>query len=218
MSKIKKTETDIILENLKGFIRLGAAATSPGNVPTGHFDLDFAIHYGELPADMDLDTLKDYDPSKTLGLPRGKVIELFGPEGGGKSSLAYRVVGYGQKIGLKAAWIDTEHSFADNLAELNGVDRDSLFYSNMTNHLNPEQLFYAEDVFDGIIAMIKSGIKVIVLDSVANLVSKERMEKDAESFVVARVARLMSDNLGKIVAYADKEGAYLLSLYFYIDI
>lgn len=128
------------------------------------------------------------------------------------SSLAYRVVGYAQKMGLPVAWLDTEHSFADNLAELNGVDRDTLYYSNMTNPDEPDKIYYAEDVFDAIIELIKSGVKVIVLDSVANLVTKDRMEANAEQVIIGKLARLMSENLGKIVAYADKFGATVIAI------
>ena len=75
---------DTILKNLKGFIKKGAASTSPGNIPTGHFDLDFAIHNGDLPGDTNLAELEGYDSSKELGIPLGKVVEFFGEEGGGK--------------------------------------------------------------------------------------------------------------------------------------
>ena len=208
----KKEESDIVLENLKGFVKKGAAATSPGNIPTGHFELDFLIHHGELPGDIDLSQDKSYDPAKALGIPLGKLVMFYGEESGGKSSLAYRVVGYAQKMGFKTAWLDTEHSFADNLAELNGVNRDELYYSNMTNPDLPDKIYYAEDIFDAIIELIKSGIKLIVLDSVANLVPKERMEASAEHIMVGKLARLMSENLGKIVAYADKYGATVIAI------
>lgn len=208
----KKEVSDIVLENLKGFVKRGAASTSPGNIPTGHFELDFVMHHGELPGNVDLSQDQSYDPAKALGIPMGKLVMFYGEEGGGKSSLAYRVVGYAQKMGLSAAWLDTEHSFADNLAELNGVDRDSLYYSNMTNPDLPDKIYYAEDVFDAIIELIKSGVKVIVLDSVANLVPKDRMEANAEQIMIGKLARLMSENLGKIVAYADKYGATVIAI------
>jgi recombination protein RecA len=212
MTKDKKKEPkkDIVLENLKGFVRLGASSEISGNVPTGHFDLDFVIHHGTLPSNVDLSTLKDYDPSKSLGLPLGKLVEIFGEEGGGKSSLAYRIVGYAQKMGFKCAWIDTEHSFSDSLSYINGARKEDIYYANMSNSENVDTVFFAEDVFDAIVNLIKSEVKVIVLDSVANLVPQARFEKEAGQATVGIVAKLMSENLGKIVNYAAKYGALVI--------
>ena len=206
----KKSTDDIILENLKGFVRLGASTNSPGNVPIGHFDLDFAIHHGVLPKDVDLSTVEGYDANEPLGCPLGKIVEIFGEEGGGKSSLAYRIVGFAQKMGHKCAWIDTEHSFSDNLAEINGADRDTIFYSDMSNPEDEDVVFHAEDVFDAIVTLSKSGVKVIVLDSVANMVPKARMEKSADKATVGIIAKLMSENLGKIANYASKYGVLVV--------
>jgi recombination protein RecA len=208
MSKTQKR--DIVLENLKGFVRLGASSNIDDRIPTGHFELDFIINHGERPTDVDFSTIKDYDPSKSLGIPTGKLVEIFGEEGGGKSSLAYRIVGYAQKKGYKCAWVDTEFSFSDNLALINGVNKDELYYSDLSNSENAETVYYAESVFDAIVQFCKSGVKVVVLDSVANLVPKARMEKDAEQATVGIVAKLMSENLGKIVNYASKFGVLVI--------
>ena len=210
MAEKDKKKKDIVVENLKGFIRLGASATSPGNIPTGHFNLDFAMHYGMSPDDVDLSTLDGYDPKKPLGLPRGKIIEIFGEEGGGKSSLALRVVGAAQKMGFKCAWIDTENSFQESLAMINGVNNEELYYSDMSNPDDANVMFFAEDILDAIVELCRSGIKVIVLDSVANMVPKARMEKNAEQFTVGVVARLMAENLGKIANYALKYGVLVI--------
>jgi len=206
----KNNNSDVIVDNLKGFIRKGAATTPVGYVPTGHFSLDFAINYGELPEKIDLSELEGYDPSNALGIPLGKLVMLYGHEGGGKSSLAYRIAGFAQKLGHPVAWLDTEHSFAENLAIINGVDIDNIYYSTMSNPGDPDKVYFAEDVFDAMLELIKSGVKVIVLDSVANLVTKDRMEAGAEKIIIGKLARLMSENLGKLVAYADKYGCLLL--------
>ena len=198
------------LEHLKGFIRKSASSNIKECIPTGHFQLDFLIHNGEIPDNVDLNKLVGYNPSEKLGIPLGKVVEFFGEEGSGKSSLAYRVVGSAQKMGLPCAWIDTENSFSDDLAIINGANKDELYYSNLVNYDDVDKLFYAEDVFNAIILLCKNGMKVIVLDSVANLVSKARMEKSAEEVTVATVARLMSENLGKIVNYAAKYGTLII--------
>jgi len=97
MAKKQKAVKDssITMDNLLGFARVGArAAQAKENIPTGHFDLDFGIHYGTLPGKANLDEMADYDPSKPLGLPTGRVVEIYGPPTCGKSSLAYRVLGF----------------------------------------------------------------------------------------------------------------------------
>lgn len=201
---------DEAIKNLGGFVRKGARSKKEF-IPTGHFELDFAIRYGMLPTDLDLNRVKGYDPSKPLGLPIGRIVEVFGPEGGGKSSLCYRVAGYAQRMINKdtnennlVAWIDTEHSFEEELAELNGVDVDSLLYSELYDEENPDKNFYAEDVMDQLCDMCKSGIKVIVVDSVANLVPKTMFENSAEKETIAKLARVLSQNLGTVSHYASK--------------
>lgn len=202
MSK-KYIVDEVAMNNLRGFCVKGAKFQSPGNVPTGHFNLDFAIHYGMHPNKVDLGSLKGYDPTVPLGLPLGKLVELYGGEGGGKSSLAYRVVGYAQKLGYPVGWIDTEHSFSENLAHINGCDINEVYYSNLINLQNKDQLFYAEDVIEYILEWCKAGIKVIVLDSVANLVPKARMEAHTSQQFMALLPRLLSENMSKIAQYAE---------------
>jgi recombination protein RecA len=200
----KNDINDALIKNLKGFCQMGADVEDIGNVPTGHFQLDFIIHYGIDPSEVDLNSLKGYNPSTPLGLPFGKLVEIFGEEGGGKSSLAYRVAGYAQKSGYPVAWIDTEHSFAKNLAMINGCDPKKLLYSNLCNHEDVDKVFFAEDVLDSIMEMCKGGIKVIILDSVANLVPKKRGEAESEQQFMGLLPRLLSENLGKITQYAEK--------------
>ncbi len=209
--------SDIGLENLKGFFRRGADTKIPDWIPTGHFELDFIINYGMKPSDVDLSLLTDYDPSKNIGIPMGKLIELFGEEGSGKSSLAYRAVGYAQKMGYDCVWIDAENSFSNNLALINGVNKDTLIYADMSNKDNVSTVYHAEDVFDNIVAMCKvnekrksNKIGVIVLDSVANLIPKVRMEASAEDIKVSPVARLMAENLGKIINCATRYGVLII--------
>lgn len=208
MAKSKKNDDPF--KNLKGFCQMGARASSPGNIPTGHFHLDFIIQYGMDPGKIDLNKVEGYDPKSTLGIPLGKLVEIFGEEGSGKSSLAYRICGYAQKLGYKTGWIDVEHSFQENLAYINGCDIDQLYYSNMINHENPEEEYYAEDVIDYMIEMMKVGIQVIVLDSVANLIPKALFEAKTEQEFMGLLSRLLSKSLGKLVSYAEKYGALLV--------
>ncbi len=214
-------EVDPALKDFDGFFRVGASTRSPGNIPTGHFELDFIIHYGISPKDLDLSTLEGYNPAEPLGLPRGKVVEVFGEEGAGKSSIGYRVVGYAQKMSLRAAWIDAENSWSDDLAEVNGVNKDEVIFSDLVNDDSPDRIYVAEDIFDAIVklckmnAHLKKGEKplgVVVLDSVANLLPKARDEKAAAEVTVGVVARLMSENLKKIVNYAAKYGVLIIMI------
>jgi RecA/RadA recombinase len=210
MAKAKSKKEDDIFKNLKGFCQLGARAESPGNIPTGHFNLDFIIQYGQDPTKVDLNKVEGYDPAKTVGIPLGKLVEVFGEEGSGKSSLAYRICGYAQKLGYKTGWIDVEHSFQENLAYINGCDIDQLIYSNMINHEDPEKEYFAEDVIDYMIKMMQAGIQVIVLDSVANLIPKALFEAKTEKEFMGLLSRLLSKSLGKLVSYAEKHGTLLV--------
>jgi recombination protein RecA len=209
-SKSNKANEDELFKNLGGFCQMGARASSPGNIPTGHFNLDFIIQYGQDPTKVDLNSLEGYDPKTALGIPLGKLVEIFGEEGSGKSSLAYRIAGYAQKMGYKTAWIDVEHSFQENLAYINGCDIDKLIYSNMVNHENPDDDYYAEDVIDAMQLMMKNGVQVIVLDSVANLIPKSLFEAATEKEFMGLLSRLLSKSLGKLVSYAEKYGALLV--------
>ncbi len=211
-NKSNKNKEVVGLENLGGFVKKGARAESSISIPTGYFELDFAINFGILPGDKEVLGLshKKYDPSKVIGIPCGRVVEIFGEEGGGKSYLCHRIVGQAQKLGYTCAWIDTEQSYSEDLALINGVNLDELLLSDLTNQEKPDELYYAEDVMDNIVKMIKSGVKVIVLDSVANLVTKDRMEAGAEQMFVARLARLLGDNLGRIAQWAGHEEALVI--------
>jgi len=206
MAKAKNNNIDIAIKNLDGFLNKGAKLRSRENIPTGYFPLDFALHYGELPSKIDLSTLEGYDPKKTLGLPLGRLVELYGEEAAGKSSLAYRICGMAQNKGYEAAWIDTEHSFEESLAELNGVNLDRLWYSEAYNREKPDEIFWAEDILDKITEIIRSSndtnIKVIVLDSIANLTPRLVAEQSSNKDTVALLARALSKTMGKISQYA----------------
>lgn len=208
--KKKKTDIEIAFENLKGFCKIGAKVSSPGNVPTGHFKLDFAIQYGLDVTKADLSKIEGYDPSKTLGIPLGKLVEIYGEEGSGKSSLAYRIIGYAQRMGYLTAWIDAEHSYQENLAKLNGCDTNNLLYANMGNHEDAEKIFYAEDIMDKMIIMMKNKVRVIVLDSVAAMVPKTLYEAESKQQFMGLLPRFLSQNLGKLVAHAEQNGTLLI--------
>ncbi len=202
----KKKNIDAALDNLDGFMRQSARAKVKTNIPTGHFDLDFGLHFGFLPSNVDLSELKDYDPKIPLGLPCGRLVELYGGEGSGKSSLAYRVCGMAQKMGYGAAWIDLEHSFEEDLATLNGCNVDELYFSEAFDEEDPDKIFYAEDIMDKIVAICrnaaKNNIKVVVLDSVANLIPHAVGVSSANDDTVALLARVLSKTLPKVAQHA----------------
>ena len=189
------------LENLKGF-RIGADSEVKDLIPSGHAELDHAIS---------ADIVREHTKFKLGGFPLGKVILFYGNEGGGKSSLAYRVVGSAQRMGYHCAWIDTEHSFSDQLAKVNGVDKDQLYYNNLINEDNPDEIATAENVMDTMMSACSSGkINVIVLDSVANLVPSRVMENGADKETVAELARVLSRTMGKLLSYAARHNVLVI--------
>ena len=217
MSK-KINMSENAFKHLEGFTIGTAKFISPGNIPTGHFNLDFAINFGSSPDNINLNTLEGYDESKPLGLPLGKVIEISGEEGSGKSSLAYRVVGAAQKLGYTTAWLDAEHSFSEALASINGCD--------VSKIIKPDNNLSAEQFLDMIEALCKTEKvpmedvngkkilvdppKVIVLDSVASLVPKAVGESLSEQQFMGLLPRVMSQNMGKIAGAAEANGVLLI--------
>jgi recombination protein RecA len=207
-----KGKIDDLFKGLKGFCQKGAEIESPGNIPTGHFNLDFIIQYGEDPARVDLNTLEGYDPKTALGIPLGTLVEIYGEPGGGKSSLAYRICGYAQKLGHIPAWIDCEYSFQKNLAHINGmkIGQNDVIFSNMTNPENPDEVFYGEDALDIMQVMMKNGVKVIILDSVANLIPKALWEAKTEKEFMGLLPRLLGKSMGKLMSHAERYGVLLV--------
>ena len=202
----KDKKMSAALQNLDGFMTKGAKAKSKLNIPTGHFIFDFALHYGFLPTNVDFSELEGYDPKVPLGLPCGRLIELYGTEGSGKSSLAYRTCGMAREMGYEAAWIDTEHSFEEDLATLNGLKVDELLYSEAFDQEDPDTIFYAEDIMDKIVALCINAealnLKVIVLDSVASLIPRDVGMSSANDDTMALLARILSKTLPKVAQHA----------------
>ena len=151
MAKKKEREhRDVALENLKGFVRSASDIADDDFVSTGHFALDIAIAHGVHPDKFDTDKIIGFDPSNPGGLPLGKLVEIFGTEGSGKSSIAYRVIGFAQKLGLNCLWIDAENSFSKDLAKINGVDLEKLNLSDLQNTDDPDKLYFAEEIMENI--------------------------------------------------------------------
>ena len=148
------------------------------SIPTGAMSLDLALGIG--------------------GLPRGRVIEIFGPESSGKSTLALHVVAEAQRNGGTCAYIDAEHAMDPTYAKAIGVDIDELLISQ------PDTGEQALEIVDMLIR--SGGLDVVVIDSVAALTPRAEIEGDMGDAHVGLQARLMSQALRKLTASLSKSG------------
>jgi recombination protein RecA len=147
-------------------------------IPTGSLGLDIALGIG--------------------GIPRGRVIEIYGPESSGKTTLTMHMIAEAQKRGGLAAFIDAEHAFDKNYAEKLGIDTENLLISQPDNG---EQALEIAD------HLIRSGaIDIIVIDSVAALVPKGELEGEMGDSKMGLQARLMSQALRKLTGTISKTG------------
>ncbi len=153
----------------------------PG-IPTGSLAVDFAIGGG--------------------GFPRGRVIEIFGPESSGKTTLALSVIGNAQRLGGVAAFIDAEHALDAEYAKKIGVDIDNLLVSQPDN--GEQALEIAE------MLVRSNGVDVVVVDSVAALVPRAELEGEMGDSHVGLQARLMSQALRKLTAIVAKSKTCLV--------
>ena len=151
-------------------------------IPTGCLSIDAALGVG--------------------GLPRGRVIEIYGPESGGKTTLTLQVIAEAQKLGGQAAFIDAEHALDPVYARRLGVDVDNLLVS---------QPDHGEQALEIAEALIRSGgVDVVVVDSVAALVPKAELEGDMGDPSMGLQARLMSQALRKLTAIVSKSRTCLI--------
>ena len=151
-------------------------------IPTGSIALDIALGVG--------------------GLPRGRVTEIFGPEGSGKTTLGQHIIAQAQKMGGKAAYIDVEHALDPAYAHTCGVSLDDLYVSQPDT--GEEALEIAE-------TLVRSGaIDIIVVDSVAALVPRAEIEGDMGDSHVGLQARLMSQALRKLTGAIGRTGTVVV--------
>ncbi|MFZ0635997.1 MAG: recombinase RecA [Candidatus Acidiferrales bacterium] len=151
-------------------------------IPTGSISLDAALGVG--------------------GIPRGRVIEIYGPESGGKTTLTLHVIAQAQKLGGTAAFIDAEHALDPAYAKKLGVDIENLLVSQPDN--GEQALEIAE-------TLIRSNaVDVVVIDSVAALVPKSELEGDMGEPTMGLQARLMSQALRKLTAIVSKSKTSLI--------
>lgn len=164
-------------------IRLGSADITPlPAISTGSIALDRALGIG--------------------GLARGRIIEIYGPESSGKSTISLSVVAEAQRQGGVCAYVDAEHAIDPVYAKSIGVDMDNLLFS---------QPDYGEMAMDTVLKLAGTGdLDVIVVDSVAALTPKAELEGEIGASHVGLMARLMSQLLRKLVAIADDTGTVII--------
>jgi recombination protein RecA len=148
------------------------------SIPTGALALDLALGVG--------------------GVPRGRTVEIFGPEGSGKTTLALHIIAEAQKAGGLAAFVDAEHALDPTYAQAIGVDLENLYFSQPDNG---EQALEIADT------LVRSGaLDVVVVDSVAALVPRAEIEGEMGDSHVGLQARLMSQALRKLSGSLSRSG------------
>ena len=145
-------------------------------IPTGSIGLDMALGVG--------------------GIPRGRIIEIFGPESSGKTTLSLHIVEEAQKLGGVCAYIDAEHAMDPDYTKKLGVNINDLLISQPDN---------GEQALEIVESLVRTGkIDVVVVDSVAALTPKDEIEGDMGAYHVGKQARLMSQALRKLTAIVAK--------------
>jgi len=151
-------------------------------IPTGSFSLDIALGVG--------------------GLPHGRIVEIFGPEGSGKTTLALNVVAQAQKKGGRAAFIDAEHALDPEYAKKLGVKINDLLISQPDN---------GEEALNILESLVRSSaLSVIVVDSVAALTPKAEIEGEMGAQFIGLQARMMSQALRKLTAITAKSNTLII--------
>src|SRR6266852_1511421 len=186
--KMKNLETAIsVIEKSYGkgsIMRLGSKdILVPVNViPSGCLSIDAALGVG--------------------GFPRGRVVEIYGPESGGKTTLTLQVIAEAQKLGGQAAFIDAEHALDPVYARRLGVDVDNLLVSQPDN--GEQALEIAQTLINS------NGVDVIVVDYVAALVPRAELDGDMSDAQIGMQARLMSQALRKLPTIVSKSHTCLI--------
>lgn len=151
-------------------------------IPTGCLTLDLALGIG--------------------GMPRGRIVEIYGPESSGKTTVALHVVAEAQKRGFTAAFIDAEHALDPVYAANLGVDINDLYISQPDN---------GEQALDITESLVKSGsIDLVVIDSVAALTPRAELDGEMGDAHVGLLARLMSQAMRKLTAYINKSNVCVI--------
>ncbi len=177
LEELEKKHGKGAIMRLGDFVRLDIPA-----IPTGSITLDMALGIG--------------------GVPKGKVIEIYGPESSGKTTLALHIVAQAQKRGEVAAFIDAEHALDPEYAKRIGVNTKELLISQPDN---------GEQALDIVEALARSNsVGIIVIDSVAALVPRAEIEGEMGDSHMGLQARLMSQAMRKITAYVSKSNTTVI--------
>ncbi len=184
MNEEKRKALDAVLAQIEKTYGKGAImklGEDAGNIdieviPTGCLSLDLALGIG--------------------GLPRGRMIEIYGPESSGKTTVALQAIAEAQKLGGVAAFVDAEHALDPVYAKKLGVNLDDLYVSQ------PDTGEQALDIVDALVR--SSAVDIVVVDSVAALTPKAEIEGDMGDSHVGLQARLMSQALRKLTAIVNK--------------
>ncbi|MBO4954457.1 MAG: recombinase RecA, partial [Clostridia bacterium] len=183
MTDEKAKALNIALANLKkhygegAIMRLGENATMDIDViPTGALTLDLALGIG--------------------GLPRGRIIEIYGPESSGKTTVALHAIAEAQKLGGEAVFIDVEHALSPTYAAALGVNTDSLLVSQ------PDTGEQALEIADALVR--SNAVDIVVIDSVAALVPQAELDGEMGNSQIGQQARLMSHALRKLAGVVNK--------------
>ncbi len=182
--ELEKLMADIEKQFGKGSImRLGDSVHQAVDViPTGCLTLDLALGIG--------------------GMPRGRIVEIYGPESSGKTTVALHVVAEAQRMGCTAAFIDAEHALDPVYASNLGVDINNLYISQPDN---------GEQALDITESLVKSGsIDLVVIDSVAALTPKAELDGEMGDAHVGLLARLMSQAMRKLTGYINKSNVCVI--------
>lgn len=152
------------------------------SVPTGAMSLDRILGIG--------------------GLPKGRIVEIYGPESSGKSTLALSIVAQAQKLGITCAYVDAEHALDPVYMRAVGVDVEELVFA---------QPSYGEEALEIVDKLVASGeLGVVVIDSVASLIPKAELEGDMESAQMGLQARMMAKAMRKLVGQANTHKTLLV--------
>lgn len=189
VAESKKEELGVLLESLQSRFGEGAImklgefrGAKVETIPSGSFSLDLALGAG--------------------GFPKGRIIEIFGPESSGKTTLALHALAQVQKRGGRAAFIDAEHALDPEYAEKIGVSVKNLIISQPDN---------GEEALNILESLVRSGIiDIIVVDSVAALTPKAEIEGEMGASHMGLQARLMSQALRKLTAIAAKSNTIVI--------
>ena len=184
LDALKNAVTDIKTKfGEESIIRMGEHPSKKIEAtPTGSLGLDFAIGIG--------------------GVPKGRVVEIFGPESSGKTTLALHIVSEAQKQGGICAFVDAEHALDPEYAKRIGINLDDLLVSQ------PDTGEQALDIVDSLVRT--NTVDVIVIDSVAALTPKAEIEGDMGEQHIGRQARLMSQALRKLTAIVSRSSCVVI--------